>query len=753
MRLSLLSTALASLVAVAGTAPLAGQNGARTYAVPSATAARVTAVEAEAPLRVDGVLDEAAWVESFSASDFRQREPAEGEPATERTEVRVLVDERTLYIGVMAYDSDPSGIIARILQRDQLMQSGFGGGGPEFAGDDAIAILFDPFHTHRNGVVFATNPNGAIFDALLTDEGREFNVDWQTVWEVAAAVTDDGWSAEFAIPFRSLRYPTNAENAPWGFNVYRVIRRKNEEVLWSSWLRGEEGFQRVSRAGHLEGLDNLPRSNLNLEIKPFLLGGGTQQEAGPADTDIDGRYDLGVDLKYEVRPGLTFDGTVNTDFAQVEVDNQQVNLTRFSLFFPEKRDFFLENAGVFEFGTRGGFEPPPFLMFFSRRIGISSEGVIPILAGGRLTGRIGGQTVGVLNVVTDRQEFVTSTDSTPTISVIDRENFAVGRFKRDIGSNNYVGAMITDRRSSHRSNTVGGVDFSAWPTSKLNVQGYLAGTTSSDGPSGTSYRLGAQYQSDFFNADGQHIYVDPDVETAMGFVLRKDLRRSELNLRIVPRPNVLGLRRVSVFTRGNYQTRTDGILQDWRLSTGISPTWNTGDDFVLFLARGFTRLDEGFDLSDEVFIPAGDYDVWEIGGFANSSTNRPVFVSIRGGYEQFYEGRRLELSGDITLAANANLSLTGGLSHNHVDTPFGVLDADIGSLRVSVAASTKLFANALVQYNSLDNVLSANIRLNYIYRPGSDFFLVFTEERGSVSSLSSFRNRGLVAKLTYLSRF
>jgi hypothetical protein len=173
----------------------------------------------------------------------------------------------------------------------------------------------------------------------------------------------------------------------------------------------------------------------------------------------------------------------------------------------------------------------------------------------------------------------------------------------------------------------------------------------------------------------------------------------------------------------------------------------------LFYARGFTRLDEGFDLSDDIFIPAGDYDVWELGGFANSSTNRPVFVGVRGGYEQFYGGRRLELSGDLTLAANANLSVTGGLTHNHVDTPFGVLDADVGSLRISLAASTKLFANALIQYNSLDNNLSANIRLNYIYRPGSDFFLVFTEERGSATSLSRFQNRGLVAKLTYLSRF
>jgi hypothetical protein len=250
-------------------------------------------------------------------------------------------------------------------------------------------------------------------------------------------------------------------------NVYRIIRRKNEEVLWSGWSRDNGGFQRVSRSGHLEGLTDLPRSGRNVELKPYLLGGGTQEQE-VAGVDTDPELELGIDAKYEVRSGLVLDATLNTDFAQVEVDDEQVNLTRFSLFFPEKREFFLENAGIFEFGVRGGFEPPPFLLFFSRQIGIAEDGPVPVLGGVRMTGRVGKQTIGVLNVVTD------SAFDQP------RTNFAVARIKRDVGGRHFIGAMVTDRRHHGGWNTAGGVDFSFWPGSALNIQGFAAATSTSD---------------------------------------------------------------------------------------------------------------------------------------------------------------------------------------------------------------------------------------------------------------------------------
>jgi hypothetical protein len=318
--------------------------------------------------------------------------------------VRVLYDERNLYIGILAHDSEPDGVVARIRQRDKLLEpSGFEDS-YGFAGDDGVAILLDPFRDRRNAVVFATNANGAEFDALITDESGAFNADWRAVWTVRAQRVPQGWSAELAIPFRSLRYPAESRPEGWGLNVWRMVRRRNEESLWAAWSRDGGGFQRVSQAGRLLGLAGLPRSGLNLEVKPYGLVGLSQQPAfgGGESLESTRQADIGLDAKWEVRPGLVLDGTIHPDFAQVEADNEQVNLTRFDLFFPEKRDFFLENAGIFDFGWRGLDETPPFLLFFSRRIGIANddESLIPVRGGVRLSGRAGRQTVGFLDVFT-----------------------------------------------------------------------------------------------------------------------------------------------------------------------------------------------------------------------------------------------------------------------------------------------------------------------------------------------------------------
>ncbi|MFH1764298.1 MAG: DUF5916 domain-containing protein, partial [Gemmatimonadota bacterium] len=401
-------------------------------------ALRISPVVSQA-FRLDGLLAETVWSEAAAITRLVQTEPLEGEAATEGTEVLVLYDDENLYIGIRALDSEPDRIARRILQRDKIMEKDPFEGRPIFAGDDAVAILLDPFDDNRNGYVFATNANGAEFDALLADEGKEFNVDWRGVWEVAGASTEEGWSAEFKIPLRTLRYP-NPSAEPWGFNVFRMIRRKNETVLWQAWSRDDGGFHRVSQAGNLEGIRDLPAAGRNLEVKPFVLGGIRQTREDDGSLSRTMETSIGLDLKTEVRPGLVLDLTLNTDFAQVEVDDEQVNLTRFGLFFPEKRDFFLENSGIFDFGVQGNpFEPPQFQMFFSRKIGIEEdeEEVVPILGGGRLTGRLGGQTVGLLTVVTDEVK-----------DLVPREVFSVVRVKRDVGANNYLGLMATDRRSS-----------------------------------------------------------------------------------------------------------------------------------------------------------------------------------------------------------------------------------------------------------------------------------------------------------------
>ena len=691
-------------------------------------------------LRVDGLLDETAWRDAPMASGFRQQEPFEGEPATEITEVRVLFDNATLYVGILARDRSPDEVIARILQRDKLMEVGFQQM-PAFTSDDALVIVLDPFHDHRNAVVFGTNPNGAEFDALITDEGREFNVDWRGVWEVAARRTPGGWSAEFAIPFRSLRFP-EASDEPWGFNVYRTIRRKNEEVLWSSWSRSNEGFTRVSRAGHIHGLTDLPRAGLNVELKPYVLAGAAGELDSFDRLDTDAEIHIGLDAKYEVRPGLVLDATLNTDFAQVEVDDQQINLTRFSLFFPEKRDFFLENAGIFEMGQRGMFgQPPPFLMFFSRRIGISEDGPIPVMGGLRLTGRTGRQTVGVINVVTDAKF------DEP------RTNHAIARVKRDIGESSYLGAMVTDRRNTDDWNSTGGLDWSLWPTSTLNVQGFAAGTaTSGGGGEGAAYRLGIDYQTDVLGITAGHLGVGPEATADLGFVTRTDIQQSDFTLRLTPRPRVLGLRRLEFQWGNTLVTGFGGGLQDWQSGLFMSPEWNTGDRMGVGIFRGFNRIDEAFDIGEGVTVPAGDYDAHQIGWFANTSRNRPIVLSSMAFLQNFFGGRVDTISNDVTASPNANLELTVGFTHNRVDVPAGAFTADLARFRVGYAFSTTLVANALVQYNRRDDELSVSVRVNFIHTPGSDLFIVFNEERGSAASIWDVNTRAAVVKLTYLAR-
>ena len=702
------------------------------------------AAGAHAPVKLDGLLDDEVWQAAAPAAGFRQREPMEGEPATERTEFRVAYDGDALYVAVMAYDSEPDAIVARILQRDKLMAPDFFRGGLAFAGDDGVALLLDPFDDHRNGVIFATNPNGAEFEATLANEGSALNVDWRGVWEVASARIPEGWSAEFAIPWRTLRYPDAAPEQAWGINVFRIIRRKNEETLWTSWRREGEGFHRVSRAGHLTGLADLPRQGLNLETKPFVLTGASQDRDDAGVLGREGRYEMGLDVKTELRPGLVLDLTYNTDFAQVEVDDERVNLTRFDLFFPEKRDFFLENSGIFHFGVPSNpYEPPAFQMFFSRRIGIEEdEGLIPIFGGARLTGRLGGQTVGVLSLFTD------------DAYGLPKERFSVLRVKRDVGESNYVGAMVTDRRGGGDRNTVAGVD-AQWVRGPLVVDAFWARTfTRGEGGDDPAYRVALDYGGDRWGAFANHVSVGADAEASAGFITREDYRKTDLFGRRRFRPGAFGLRRVDLWMGASYATTMDGRMQDYAFGPFLSPEWESGDALNLFVQGMETQLDEVFELTDSVDIPVGRYRLDQIMLLGNTSRNRMAYLDVTGNFGRFYGGTLKSLGGTLTVAPTPQISLAAGHTRNAVDVPFphGTFTADISSLRASYSFSTKLTANVLVQYNSLDRDFSTNVRFNFIHRPGSDLFVVFTENRGDERRVWNLQDRGIVMKVTYLAR-
>jgi len=729
---------LAAVFLLAVPVPLVGQ-------VPASLQAHRLAPEEAGAFRLDGILSEAFWADAPVLDQLTQQEPMEGQPASEATEVRILYDQENLYVGIRALDSEPDRIVSRILQRDRVMKLEGFEQRPGFAGDDAVAILFDPFHDRRNAYVFATNPNGAEFDALLADEGREFNIDWRGVWEVAGARTSEGWSAEFKIPLQTIRYPNNSDE-PWGFNVQRIIRRKNEKVFWQAWSRDSGGFHRVSLAGNLDGLEGLPATGRNLEMKPYLLGGTRQSREEDGTLRRSSEMDVGLDLKTEVRPGLVLDLTFNTDFAQVEVDDEQVNLTRFGLFFPEKRDFFLENSGIFHFGlTANPFEPPPFQMFFSRRVGIEEdeEVVVPLLAGGRLTGRLGGQTVGFMNVITDEVE-----------GLVDRESFTVARVKRDIGENNYLGLMVTDRRSADERNTVVGTDASFYLTPSFNIQSWLVRTfTKGEEGDDLAYAVTANFETDRWGWFFRHIAVGPDAEARSGFIQRTDLRRTDSYSRRSFRPRLAAVRKIDVMVGGNLFTGYDGGVQDWAFGPVSMTEMESGGQFTVFVQTGENRPDEGFDLADSLHVGPGTYDAANVTAMLSTNTSRPLSFRGNGRAAAFYGGTLTVFGGTLSLAPSPQVALALGLNRNRVDLPSGGFTADLLSIRAGYAFSTRLTTNLLVQYNSLDEVFSTNFRLNFIHRPGSDLFLVLTEERGDEGDLWRLSDRGMVVKLTYLKRF
>jgi hypothetical protein len=741
-----------------GEASLALLVAAAVAVVPSGAASppgelRLRAAPAQASPRVDGHLGEPAWASAPVASGFRQRDPGDGDPATEATEVRVLYDRDTLYVGIAARDREPGKIIGRILERDKIMEQGLDNAA-RFTGDDVVAFTLDPFHDHRNAFLFATNPNGAEFDALITDESTALNLEWRGIWRVAAARTEEGWSAEFAIPFRTLRYPPGPPDpgeAVWGFDVERIVRRKNEDTLWSAWSRAEGGLSRVSQAGHLEGLRDLPRTAWNVEVKPFALAGVAQQPDESGRAPAGGEWRAGADAKWEVRPGLVLDATVRPDFAQVEADEEVVNLTRYEVFFPEKREFFLENAGIFDFGTRGSYETPPFLMFFSRRIGIAGDEGVPVLGGVRLSGRVGRQTVGLLDVLTG------------AVPAEPRTNFGVLRVKRDLGQRSYVGAMLTDRRTSVGSRTDFGADASLWATARLNLQAFAARTTGDERAPDWALRGAAEYQADPVYLFGEYLQIGKDAETAMGFVTRTDARRASGKAQFTLRPPLPGVRTIALYAGGKHLARVDGTPQDANWFPGFSVQLNSGDGFSVTHVRGYIDLGWGFDLAGRIPIAPGRYDLRDTVASAYSSGNRPVTASLSASFQRIWDGDVSAVTGTLALKGGSHLQASASYTRSETSLPSGGFLAHVTGLRLGWAFSTRLSTQAYLQYNSLENRLVANLRLRFIYRPGSDFYVVFNEESGQPNGPTApggtpedtrvLLGRGFAVKLSYLVRF
>ncbi len=710
--------------------------------------ATIRAVRLGAPLALDGRLEEAIYDRVPGISDFIQTEPLEGAPATEKTEVWVFFDDEAIYIAGRCWDSQPDRIVATELRRDH---------GSIWL-NQHLAVTFDTFYDRRNAFIFYLNPLGGFFDGLITDE-RNFNRDWTAVWDSRTAWFEDGWTTELRIPFKTLRYPTGGPQV-WGINFRRVVRWKNE-ISYLTRLPAALGIwsiTKVSSYGTLVGLE-APPSSRTIEVKPYLTGDavGTGTDDGSVDRQFGS--DFGVDAKVGITSGLTADLTWNTDFAQVEADAQQINLTRFSLFFPEKREFFLEGQGLFAFGTsertprasasRFGAPSSVPLLFFSRRIGIAGNQLAPIRGGARVTGKLGDFGVGAL-AMRSGENLASGTPET---------DFSVVRLKRDILGRSTVGLMGTyrsDTGDGAGSNAAYGMDARFGFYENLDLRGYAAWTKNEhEERTGMSYRGQFDYQADRYGLQFERLVVGEGFDPGIGFLRRQDFGRSYAEARFSPRPrSIAWLRKIGATGSLDNTTDPDGNPETRILALRSDVELENGDSLQFRVARNREVLHEEFRLTDDLAVAVGPHDFGTARLSYRAGPQRAVsgnFAYQQGG---FFSGTRRELSWRGRLEVIRHFIVEPTVSLNWITLPGGAYDTRLLAARLNYNLSPRSFLAAFLQYNSASDSLSTNIRFRWEYQPGSDFYLVYNSLRDTLApGVPEHDTQSFIVKFTRLFRF
>ncbi|HYU34144.1 MAG TPA: DUF5916 domain-containing protein [Thermoanaerobaculia bacterium] len=684
------------------------------------------------PIQVDGRLDEEVWSRTAVGGGFTQRERPD-QSATERTEVMVAYTPTTLYIGLRCFDAHPDQIVAKEMEYDGRLFR-----------DDSVIVVLDTFHDHRNAYFLETNPNGAILDALSSDEGRVLNNDWDGVWGAASKITSFGWTSEMAIPFATLRFDPRLDT--WGFNVRRLVARTGEQSYWMQVGR-DASLLRMSRAGHLTGLHGLEPA-LNLRIKPHVVGSRTEVLASGAHEDTE---EPGLDVKWGITRGLALDLTYNTDFAEAEADDQQVNLTRFSLFFKEKREFFLENSGIFEVVPPSQLGGTPLLkLFHSRRIGIAPNGLpVPIRWGTRLTGRAGDWSIGLLDVATESLGQTAS----GIVGGIPADNWGIVRLKRNVGERSSVGMIFTNvDEAGGDSNQVYGVDTDLNPTPKLNMNAFVTGSKDpgvSDWAGGAS----AVYTGQELTWSMETMEIGDQFNPEAGFLSRSGIRRYAPTLVYKPRPQMKGFRNLQFDTLSEVITDLDNNLETFYTQVGLGGfVLDKEDQASFFMDVDRERLTEFFVILPGIGIPPGVYDFADFGlTYSTSPTRRNFYASGTVTQGQFYNGNRLSTLLTLGLRPSRNFRAETRWSRDDVDLPAGAFIANVWRQRLSVSFTPNLSTNAFIQYNDAADLLSLNLRFNWIYRPGADIFVVYNENwiAPDLRNLEG-RERQLILKFTYL---
>jgi len=711
-------------------------------------ATTVRAVRIDTPLRIDGALDEDLYQRVAPMTGFIQIEPDDGTVASERTDLWLAFDGDNVYVSFRVWDSQMNRLVATEMRRDN---------GSILSGNDIVVFVFDTFNDRRSALSFTINALGGRSDGQVINE-RQFNPDWNPVWDLRTGRFDGGWTVEGAVPFKSLRYQPGASQT-WGFNAMRVKRSKNEISMLSPAPRaqGAQGVEQTAYAAQLLGIE-APAQRVSVDLKPYMTSSlSSDMNANPRVSN-DGHAAVGFDAKYAVTRNLAADVTVNTDFAQVEADQQQVNLTRFSLFFPEKREFFLENQGTFSFGgvavgsLNAGTSDAPIL-FYSRRIGLNAGREVPIEAGGRLTGRAGRYSIGAINIQSgdDGQSGALAT------------NFTVARVKRDVLRRSSIGAIVTNRSVAAVGtgrNLAYGLDGTFVFFKNLQINSYWARTESDQplGPHGndTSYRAQLDYTGDRYGLQLERLAIGDSFNPEVGFVRRLDMFRNFAQARFSPRPDGRSAIRKYIYQASmDYIENGAGRLET-RTATGeFALDFDNADRLGVLYTRAYEYLPTPFRIGGGLILPVGGYEFDTVRLYYNMGQQRAASANLSVDYGTFYDGHKTTLSvARGRVPVTSQLSFEPTYSYNEVRLSVGAFTTHLAGSRVTYTMTPLMFVSALLQYNSGTDAVSTNARLRWEYRPGSELFVVYNEERNTFTPrFPTLTNRSLIVKFNRLFRF
>lgn len=679
-------------------------------------------------IKVDGVLDEAAWDEAQPFEGyFYQREPLDREPSSQKTKVMVLQDEKNLYFGIQCYDEEPERIFASSMRRDRNYGRG-----------SVVELLLDTFQDNRNSYSFDTNPLGGKGDAIISDRGNHINKQWEAVVYMDGKINDKGWAAEFAVPFKSLKYK-NGDVVEWNINISREMMHRNEETYLAPIPR-EWGHMAKFR-GELWGqLRNIhpPQSGLNFEVYPYAIAGRTNVygEFPKENSELNG----GVDFKYDITPQLALDLTYNTDFAQAEADEEIVNVTRFNIRREEKRDFFLQNAGLFQFGP-GSRTQRNFILFDSRTIGIEGRNRIPLYGGGKLTGRTGDFSIAALNM---QSKQTTLTDGT----LHPMNNYTAIRIKRDVSDDSHIGMMLLNQTASSDYSRAVGMDGIWNVTPALRLDASAAGSFASESSgSNVAGDVGVQWNKEWIDVDVRYTHIDSLFNPKMSFVRRPNIRSTDGDITLTKWINNALLQNVAFSSGVSYITDHHQVLQTRDIPLSASVTFRTGDQFEIGSRRSYEYVPELSYIRD-IRIEPGTYDTWSHEIRFDAYRARPIHGDVGVEWGQLFDGtwQSANVSGSAKASNHLNIDLA--YTYNSLDLKNGSLVAHVLSTRWTYSFTPDFFTKAYLQWNSADNRFSGNIIVDWAYRPRSHVYVVYNQVQDTY--LRRATDRIVMIKMTYL---